>query len=253
MYMYDVNVVMFLMLSDLNDDPAGGIGYDMSDFLTHAPYDPNATTDVHDLQLSNELDEKAIDSFFKEWNVDRSIERGGLSQALSDDEEKRRKEEVSALRTVYLLQRKGGKFGKGLAKTTGWIHRAALKQRNVHNIGGCTYKEVTDAGLVITDKDGKDRTLDVDTVIICAGQDPQRALLKPLIPLAPQGYTPQVFLIGGSLEASELDAKRAIDQGTRLAAVIEDAKTGDVFNAPVGLAPKMKRVFEDFIGKNKNK
>lgn len=230
---------------------AGGIGYDMSDFLTHEPYDPNATTDVHDLQLPNELDEEAITAFFKEWNVDRTIERGGLP--LNTDSDDHRKEYTDSLRTVYLLQRKGGKFGSGLAKTTGWIHRAALKHRNVQNVGGCTYKEVNDNGLVITDKNGEDRTLDVDTVIICAGQDPQRELLKPLTPMAPQGKSAQVFLIGGSLEASELDAKRAIDQGTRLAAVIETAKTGDVFDAPVGLGPKMKKGFEDFIGKNKNK
>lgn len=74
-----------------------------------------------------------------------------------------------------------GKFGSGLPKTTGWIHRAALKQRHVQNVGGCTYKEVTDDGLVITDKDGKDRTLDVDTVIICAGQVPtQTRTTSPL-------------------------------------------------------------------------
>ena len=217
--------------------------------MTHAPYDPDATTDVHDLQLPNEVDEDAVNKFFEEWNVDRTIERGGLPQNGENDNQ----EYVDSLRTVYMLQRKGGKFGSGLAKTTGWIHRAALKHRNVHNIGGCTYKEVNDDGLVISTKDGHEKTLDVDTVIICAGQEPLRDLLKPLTPVAPQGNAAQVFLIGGSLKAAELDAKRAIDQGTRLAAVIEDAKTGDVYDAPVGLAPLMKRKFEDFIGKNKNK
>ena len=78
----------------------------MSDFLTHAPYDPDATTDVHDLQLSNEVDEDAIKAFFEEWNVDRTIERGGLPQHQAQEQE-----EKNALRTVYLLQRKGGKWG----------------------------------------------------------------------------------------------------------------------------------------------
>lgn len=226
---------------------AGGIGYDVSEFLTHSPYDDNATSDVKSAPLSNDIDESAITSFFNEWGVDQNIKRGGLSQNVPDEEN------AKALRTVYLLQRKGGKFGKGLGKTTGWIHRAALRKRNVENIGGCSYVEVNDDGLVIQDKSGNLRTLEVDTVIVCAGQESERSLLKPLTPVAPQGKIAQVFMIGGSLEAAELDAKRAIDQGTRLAANIENAKTGDVFDAPVGLTPKLKRSFEDFIGKNKNK
>jgi 2,4-dienoyl-CoA reductase (NADPH2) len=101
--------------------------------------------------------------------------------------------------------------------SAGWIHRAELKKRGVTQMGGCKYLEVTDEGLVIETK-GARQTLPVDTVVVCAGQDPERALQKPLtLPgTAPmQSRPPRVFLIGGSQEASELDAKRAIDQGTR--------------------------------------
>lgn len=99
----------------------------------------------------------------------------------------------------------------------GWIHRAELKKRNVQHIGKCKYLEVTDEGLVI-ESDGSKRTLSVDTVVVCAGQEPDRSLQKPLtLPgtATSQARPPKVFLIGGSQEASELDAKRAIDQGTR--------------------------------------
>ena len=113
---------------------------------------------------------------------------------------------------MFLLQRKSSKVGDGLAKTTGWIRRTLLKKRGVRMIGGVTYERIDDAGLHIT-VDGEPKTLAVDTVVICAGQEPRRDLQAPLeeagIPFS---------LIGGADVAAELDAKRAIDQGTRLAA-----------------------------------
>ncbi|CAE7587094.1 fadH, partial [Symbiodinium microadriaticum] len=211
---------------------AGGIGFDVAEFLTHNPYDERAVTDIHSTPLPAKVDNVAVDRFLQEWGVDRDIAGGGLQPG--DDVIS---ENALPARKVYLLQRKGGKFGAGLGKTTGWIHRAELKKRNVKQIGKCKYLEVTDDGLVI-ELDGAKHTLSVDTVVVCAGQDPDRSLQKPLtLPGAAssQARPPKVFLIGGSHEAAELDAKRAIDQGTRLAATIESAKTGDVFNAPDGL------------------
>ncbi|MBL8419237.1 MAG: FAD-dependent oxidoreductase, partial [Dechloromonas sp.] len=108
--------------------------------------------------------------------------------------------------------RKSSKVGDGLAKTTGWIRRTLLKKRGVQMIGGVTYERIDDAGLHIT-VDGEPKTLAVDTIVVCAGQEPRRDLQAPLeaagIPFS---------LIGGADIASELDAKRAIDQGTRFAA-----------------------------------
>jgi 2,4-dienoyl-CoA reductase (NADPH2) len=111
------------------------------------------------------------------------------------------------------LQRKGGKFGAGLGKTTGWIHRTTLKMRNVTQIGSCNYLEVNDEGLVIETKGAK-KTLPVDTVVICAGQVSDVSLHKSFASSS-SSKQPKLFLIGGSQEAGELDAKRAIDQGTR--------------------------------------
>jgi len=115
-------------------------------------------------------------------------------------------------REVYLLQRKTGKIGETLGKTTGWIHRVTLKQRNVAMINGVTYNRIDERGLHITLKDAP-RVLEVDTVIICAGQEPLRDLKTEL-----ESEGRAVHLIGGAEIAVELDAKRAIDQGARLAA-----------------------------------
>ena len=118
----------------------------------------------------------------------------------------------SSGRQVYLLQRKPDKMGATLGKTTGWIHRITLKQRNVSMINDVTYDKIDDDGLHITLK-GEPRCLEVDTVIICAGQEPLRDLLEPL-----RATGMPVHLIGGADIVRELDAKRAIDQGVRLAA-----------------------------------
>ena len=117
-------------------------------------------------------------------------------------------------REVWLLQRKAEKPGRGLGKTTGWIHRAALAAKGVKMLGGVTYKAITAKGLVI-ERDGVEQTLEVDSVVVCAGQTPDRRLADAL---AERGITAHV--IGGADVAAELDAKRAIDQGARLAAAL---------------------------------
>jgi 2,4-dienoyl-CoA reductase (NADPH2) len=170
---------------------AGGIGFDVAQFLTHPA-------------RSSSLDREA---FLEEWGVDENYRMpGGLMRKLPQLR--------SSGRRVYLLQRKTGKIGESLGKTTGWIHRLTLKQRHVTMINAVTYSKIDDKGLHITLK-GKPQILDVDTIVICAGQESNRDLKEGL---ESAGMT--VHLIGGAELAVELDAKRAIDQGARLAAVI---------------------------------
>ncbi|MFD6418263.1 FAD-dependent oxidoreductase [Streptomyces sp. NPDC060194] len=168
---------------------AGGIGFDVAEFLTdggeRASLDPEA--------------------FFRLWGVDTEHRTpGGLT----------RPERPAPPRTVHLLQRKATKVGAGLGKTTGWIHRTELKHRGVAMVAGVTYDRIDDQGLHIT-VDGEKRLLEVDTVVLCAGQDPRRDLYEQLLAA---GRT--VHLIGGADVAAELDAKRAILQGTELAAKV---------------------------------
>jgi 2,4-dienoyl-CoA reductase (NADPH2) len=168
---------------------AGGIGFDVSEFLTH------------------EGDSPALNAqkFYAEWGIDTSYaDRGGIKKPHLD----------KAPRQVYLLQRKTSKVGDGLGKTTGWIHRTSLKNRNVEMIAGASYDLIDDAGLHIT-VGGKQMVLPVDNVVLCAGQEPLRELQEGLVAA---GKT--VHLIGGADVAAELDAKRAIKQGTELAAAI---------------------------------
>ena len=171
---------------------AGGIGFDVSEFLVHEGE-----------SLTENLSE-----WKKEWGVgDPEQTRGGLAPEGPQPHTPARK--------VYLMQRKARALGKGLGKTTGWIHRAALKMKNVEMIGGVNYEKIDDAGLHISFGEAREnpRTLDVDTVVICAGQLSERTLADAL---EAKGITPHI--IGGADVATELDAKRAIDQGTRLAA-----------------------------------
>lgn len=190
---------------------AGGIGFDVAEFLTHV----------------GESTSSSVDVFAREWGIDTTNSvRGGVAGIKSSV--------PSPAREIYLLQRKSTKHGKDLGKTTGWIHRLSLKHRNVKMIGGISYDKVDDAGLHFTDKSGKKHVLDVDNVIVCAGQVPLRELEKPLLE---KGIT--VFRIGGADEAGELDAKRAIDQGARLAATIETAKPGDTFEEKLPLTAKL--------------
>ncbi len=167
---------------------AGGIGFDVAEFLTH-------TDDDRD----------ELERFQGEWGIDPEFaNRGGLRPPIPE----------ATRRRVWLLQRKGAKVGDGLAKTTGWIRRTLLKKRGVQMLSGVTYERIDDAGLHLI-VDGQPQCLPVDHVIVCAGQEPCRDLEAGLraadVPLS---------LIGGADVAIELDAKRAIDQGTRLAAAL---------------------------------
>ncbi len=171
---------------------AGGIGFDIAEFLSHSGPSPAEHPDL----------------WRAEWGVgDPEAFRGGLVPA---------RPEPSA-RQVTLLQRKPGRPGKSLGKTTGWIHRARLAARGVAMLGGVNYEEITPRGLRISHGPARERPelLEVDTVVICAGQEPNRSLADELRAL---GIAPHV--IGGADVAAELDAKRAIDQGSRLAARI---------------------------------
>ena len=213
---------------------AGGIGFDVSDFITHK-HSPNVTFGPNG-ENPPKVDEVAITEFLEDWKIDKEITQGGLmpQSDLVDKQEPNPK--------VYLLQRKGGKVGAGLGKTTGWIHRTVLKKRQVEEVNNCQYKEITEEGLVI-DRKGSKQVLPVDTVVLCAGQVPFRVLHDEL---RSKGSKTKLFLIGGAQEAGELDAKRAIDQGTRLAAQIEYAEAGAVFEAPVSATYKAKVKYEAF-------
>lgn len=168
---------------------AGGIGFDISEYLIH----------------QGESTSQNIAAFMREWGVDMDLNaRGGVKDMQAAFE--------PAAREVYLLQRKKTKVGAGLGKTTGWIHRADLAKKGVRMLNKCEYKKIDDAGLHIA-VDGEAQLLDVDNVIVCAGQEPRREL-------SDQITDKPVHLIGGADVATELDAKRAINQGTRLAAEI---------------------------------
>jgi 2,4-dienoyl-CoA reductase (NADPH2) len=168
---------------------AGGIGFDVAEFLAHRGH--SASLDV--------------DQYMREWGVDRKNDaRGGLVDAVLPE----------AARKITLMQRSHGKLGAGLGKTTGWIHRSSLKRLDVEMLSGVQYDNIDDEGLHIQ-VDGEARTLDVDHIVICAGQVERRDLLGPL-----REAGQSVHVIGGADVAAELDAKRAIDQGSRLAATI---------------------------------
>jgi 2,4-dienoyl-CoA reductase (NADPH2) len=169
---------------------AGGIGFDVAEFLVAG--DHSTATD--------------LPAWMAEWGVaDPAMARGGLAPQRIEP----------AARQVYLLQRKASPLGKGLGKTTGWIHRAALRMKRVEMIGGVNYDRVDERGLHISFGPAREKPtlIEVDTVVLCAGQEPLRELAAPL---GAAGLP--THLIGGADVAAELDAKRAIDQGTRLAA-----------------------------------
>ncbi|MBT6593440.1 MAG: NADPH-dependent 2,4-dienoyl-CoA reductase [Porticoccaceae bacterium] len=167
---------------------AGGIGFDTAEYITH----------------SGESTSTNIPAFMKEWGIDMTFgSRSGIEGIKAQPE--------PSPREVYLLQRKTTRVGKGLGKTTGWIHRAGLAMKGVRMMPGCDYSHIDDQGLHIT-VDDDPQVLDVDSIIVCAGQDPLRELVD--------GLNLPHHLIGGADEAGELDAKRAINQGTRLAAAI---------------------------------
>lgn len=170
---------------------AGGIGFDTAEYLSQ-------------FGQSTSLNSTA---FAEEWGIDLQLkQRGGLA--------KDGMHPTHSPRKIYLLQRKTSKVGEGLGKTTGWIHRVSLQKRGVIMINGAQYHHIDEHGLHLI-RDGQIECLPVDNVIICAGQESQQALLAPL-----QNMGKTVHLIGGADVARELDARRAIDQGTRLALTI---------------------------------
>ncbi len=172
---------------------AGGIGFDVAEYLSH--------------EESAMSPEEEIDAFLSEWGIDKGLSaRGGVAGV--------KRAQIVSGRKIYLLQRKASKPGAGLGKTTGWIHRATLKHRQVEMLAGVRYERIEDEGLHIV-VGGKPRLLAVDHVIICAGQESRKSLYEALLAA---GVT--AHLIGGAKLAGELDAKRAIRDGAELAAVL---------------------------------
>ncbi len=168
---------------------AGGIGFDVAEYLSH----------------SGESTALNTKEFLKEWGVDVDYEKGGaLMEPVF----------VESPREIFLLQRSEGKVGAGLGKTTGWIHRSALKKKHVQMVKNVQYRKIDDQGLHIMIGDKPD-VLEVDNIIVCAGQVSFKDLFEPL-----KAKGVNVHLIGGADHAAGLDAKRAIDQGSRLAAEI---------------------------------
>lgn len=165
---------------------AGGIGFDVAEFLTHE-------------------EQEDPEQFYNEWGIDVCGQhRGGLKPAVI----------APASRVVYLLQRKKEKMGQRLGKTTGWIHRLSLKHKQVKMISGVQYEFIDDLGLHVL-MEGKPHTLEVDTIVLCAGQEELRDLYEPL-----KAAGKSVHLVGGAYRALELDARHAIDQACRLAALV---------------------------------
>lgn len=165
---------------------AGGIGFDTAEYLSHHGASGSVQPDI----------------FYKEWGIDPQYQHaGGITTP----------EIPQSPRHIYLLQRKNSAVGANLGKTTGWIHRAGLKQRLVQMIAGVEYLKIDDNGLHIR-YDDKEHVLDVDNIVICAGQEPLNALYEQLLV---DGRS--VHVIGGAKQAGELDAKRAIRQGMELA------------------------------------
>ncbi|MGJ0628596.1 FAD-dependent oxidoreductase [Xenorhabdus bovienii] len=167
---------------------AGGIGFDTAEYLSQ----------------NGQSSSLSSHAFSQEWGIDQTLShRGGLQPEGAQMERSPRK--------IYLLQRKDSKVGEGLGKTTGWVHRASLLMRGITMLNSVQYLKIDDQGLHIS-RNGEQQCLEVDNVIICAGQEPLKDLYQPL-----QTMGKNVHVIGGADVAVELDARRAIDQGARLA------------------------------------
>lgn len=170
---------------------AGGIGFDVSEYLTH----------------EGESTALNIDAWLKEWGIDKTLEaRSGIEGITA--------EVHPSPREIFMFKRSKGKFGGNLGKTTGWIHRSTLKKKKVQFINNVQYTKIDDEGLHYSQNE-EQKLLAVDNIIICAGQVPLNALVSPL-----EAAGIKVHVVGGAAVAAELDAKRAIDQASRLAATI---------------------------------
>ena len=170
---------------------AGGIGFDVSEYLSH----------------EGESTSQNIDAWLQEWGIDKTLKSRAGIEGMKPDFEK-------SPREIFMFKRSKGKFGENLGKTTGWIHRANLKKKNVQFIGEVEYQKIDDQGLHYV-QNQENKILAVDTIVICAGQIPLKELYQPLLDAGKN-----VHVVGGADFASELDAKRAINQGARLAAKI---------------------------------
>ncbi len=191
---------------------AGGIGFDVAEYLVHHPLLSDARFKDDPFHIADATPSPSLDlpNWMREWGIDPTFASpGGLTKPQPEP----------PAREVWLLQRSSGKPGAKLGKTTGWIHRAALKTKAVKMLGGVEYLGVDDEGFRIrvkdSDGDGQEQRLTVDHIIVCAGQEPRRELLAAI-----QAAGTDVHLIGGADVATELDAKRAIAQGSRLAAAL---------------------------------
>ncbi|MDR6410591.1 NADPH-dependent 2,4-dienoyl-CoA reductase [Paraburkholderia terricola] len=181
---------------------AGGIGFDVSEFLLHRPGEP--------LPMPR-------DAWLDEWGVDLAVrERGGLKAPALP----------TPARQIWLLQRKAGKLGMGLGKTSGWVHRATLARNGVKMLGGVSYLEIGARGLKIA-REGVEAWLEVDTIVVCAGQESLRDLLPQAAAAgvvaaesSVETQSPRYHVIGGAKVATELDAKRAIREGAEVAAAL---------------------------------
>ncbi|OJJ15881.1 NADPH-dependent 2,4-dienoyl-CoA reductase [marine bacterium AO1-C] len=168
---------------------AGGIGFDMAEFLAHNPEEASPSVNTAE--------------YMKEWGVDMAYSKGGALM---------KAQPAPSPREIYLLKRSSGKHGKNLGKTTGWIHRSSLKMKEVKMMGNVEYQKIDDEGFHIV-RDGNPTVLDVDHVIICAGQEPLRDMYEAL-----KAKGLNVHLIGGANVAAELDAKKAINEASYLCA-----------------------------------
>lgn len=186
---------------------AGGIGFDVSEYLTSThvkPFERNA-----DGRLVAEPHPQSVESWKNEWGVDTAADytsAGGLVEP----------SQIQPARQVYLMQRKTGRLGAGLNKTTGWVHRAHIGKHGVQQLAGVRYDKITEAGIWITDADGNSQLLEVDTIVVCAGQES----VNDLMPTVGETPSAQYHLIGGAKLAGELDAKRAIREGAELASML---------------------------------
>jgi len=206
---------------------AGGIGFDVGEYLLH--YSGS----------DKWADEVPADEFWKEWGIDPEMKsRGGLTPP----------EIHKPGRQLYLMQRKKSKLGAGLGKTTGWIHRATLNQSGaVEMLKEVTYEKIDENGYLHIKEKGKDRVLEVDNIVLCAGQVERRDLDEKA---KTSNLSDKVYSIGGAYKAGELDAKRAIDMGTRLAIKIHEPDVvpgSHIFSAPVGVEEKMFSLLRRFM------
>jgi len=204
---------------------AGGIGFDVAEYLLHHNDDED--------ESESKSNQHRIDEFFQQWGVDQQNDiRGGLKpnhqSANNDSSTNNNNNNNNNNRRIHLLQRKKGKLGAGLGKTTGWIHRATLAQSGrVEMIGNVSYEKVDENGNLHVKNGNTTRVLEVDNIILCAGQESNRDLLEHNNGGSGSGAgdvaaAGNVHTIGGAYKAGELDAKRAIDMGTRLAYKLTD-------------------------------